>query len=121
MSESEAAWYGTLRANKSFPRRSPVADALEQYHAFLLDQLCAFLLRGDYARLVQLLLLLPQVSAAERGGLLNDLSTFLRSDAALAAHLAHQCSVIQRTLLLSVLPGSTPQNEHLQKRCRTNR
>ena len=101
LSESDAVWYGTLRANRvsSASADLRVGDALEQYHAFLLDQLCAFLVRGDYKRLVQLLLLLlPEVSALERGGLVQDLTVFLHSDAANAGQLAHQLSVMQRAL-----------------------
>ena len=102
MSESDAAWFGTLRANKgSTTMNDPrVGEALEQYHAFLKDQLCAFLVRGDYDRLVQLLLLLlPEVPALERSGLLQDLRTCMNSDAANAGHLGYECAVMQRAIL----------------------
>ena len=99
-SEPDAAWYSTLRANKGSSGDLRVSEALEEYHAFLLDQLCAFLVRGDYNRLVQLLLLLlPAVSASERPGLQQDLRLFLSSDASLAGYLAHQCLVMQRAIL----------------------
>ena len=111
-SEQDAAWYSTLRANKGSSSSGDlrVSEAQEEYHAFLLDQLCAFLVRGDYNRLVQLLLLLlPVVSASERPGLQQDLNVFLNSDAALAGHLAHQCSVMQRTILAAGAAEGAPK------------
>jgi hypothetical protein len=64
MNESDAVWYSTLRANRVAltPLDPRVSDAVEHYHSFLFDQLCSFLVRGDYNRLVELLLLLlPEV------------------------------------------------------------
>jgi len=113
MSESDAAWFGTLRANKgSSTMNDPrVGEALEQYHTFLKDQLCVFLVRGDYNRLVQLLLLLlPEVPALERSGLLQDLRTCINSDAAIAGHLAYECAVMKRAIL-AVVDGNVPPSK----------
>ena len=70
MSESDAVWYSKLRANRmaSTPDAPRVSEALERYHGFLLDQLCSFLVRGDYSMLVELLLLLlPEASPSPIG------------------------------------------------------
>ena len=100
-SDSDASWYFALPENLGDGASGNVivADAYARYLGFLRQQICRLLLRCDHVNLVEsLIYVLPDVPRPEREPLLAEMRSFLASDAAFLAHVAHQIEVLHNVL-----------------------
>ncbi len=98
LTDADALWYLGLTENETSPEVG-TSQFVNEFHAFVGEQACKFLIRCDYPNLAEaLLLLVPGQPRDEREPLLAELTTWLSSDAAALGAHAHGAHVLARVI-----------------------